>query len=64
MRSCVICGAPLEGRKSIARHCGPPCRAEASRLRRLLNGKQVGPYRSINERLAASRRIPRRSNPK
>jgi hypothetical protein len=53
MRSCVICGAALEGRRADAKHCGAPCRAEASRLKRLLNGNKVGPYRSVNQRLEA-----------
>jgi hypothetical protein len=36
LRSCVICGASLEGRHADARHCGAPCRAEASLLRAVL----------------------------
>jgi hypothetical protein len=58
MRSCVVCGEPLEGRRCDARHCGGPCRAEASRLRRILNG---GPntYLSVRERMA----VFSRSNP-
>jgi hypothetical protein len=62
MRSCVVCGAPLEGRRSDARHCGPPCRAEASRLRQILNGSDAGPYRSIDDRLRA-RRVEPQANP-
>ena len=56
MDSCVVCGGSLSGRRADARHCGGPCRAEASRLRRLLRGKEVGPYRSVNERLDVSKR--------
>jgi hypothetical protein len=53
IRCCVICGASLRGRRSDARHCGAPCRAEASRLRRLLDGKPDGPYRFVHQRLDA-----------
>ena len=53
---CVVCGVPLDGRRSDARHCGGPCRAEAARLRAILNGRGSGPYRSIESRLSARRR--------
>jgi hypothetical protein len=52
MRSCIVCGASLDGMRSDARHCGPPCRAEASRLRGILDGN-AGPYESVRERMAA-----------
>lgn len=42
-RSCVICGESLSGRRADARHCGGPCRAEASRLRRILAGEGAPP---------------------
>lgn len=46
LRSCVICGASLEGRRADARHCGAPCRAEASLLRAILRCKTSAPYGS------------------
>jgi len=55
LRSCVICGGSLSGRRADARHCGGPCRAEASRLRRILDGVGAPPYSSIYERLDAYR---------
>jgi hypothetical protein len=39
-RRCCVCGGSLEGRRRQARTCGGACRAEASRLRRLLAGEQ------------------------
>jgi len=62
MRSCVVCGTSLEGRRSDALHCDPPCRAEASLLRRILSGSDGVPYRSVEERLEA-RRMPVRRRP-
>jgi hypothetical protein len=56
LRACVVCGTNLAGRRADARHCGGPCRAEASRLRRILAGREVGPYQSIQARMAARRR--------
>jgi hypothetical protein len=52
---CALCGDPMIGRRSDARFCGDPCRIEASRLRRLLAGETVGPYRSVADRLRAAR---------
>jgi hypothetical protein len=52
---CALCGAGMVGRRSDARYCGDPCRIEASRLRRLLAGERVGPYRSVADRLRAAR---------
>jgi hypothetical protein len=59
MRVCVVCGNSLEGRRIDARHCGGPCRAEASRLRAILSGRGSGPYRSLAERLEARRKRTR-----
>lgn len=53
MRSCVVCGTSLDDRRSDARHCGGPCRAEAARLRAILSGRGSGPYRSVAERVRA-----------
>jgi hypothetical protein len=44
MRVCVVRGAPLEGRRVDARHCGGPCRAEASRLKAILSGRGSGSH--------------------
>ena len=54
-RVCALCGSSLAGRRIDARVCSDPCRIEASRLRRLLAGETVGPYRSVAERLRAAR---------
>lgn len=43
-RVCAMCGTGLDNRRSDARHCGPACRTEASRLRRLLRGERVEGY--------------------
>jgi len=51
VRTCPICGAPLSGHRCDARYCGSACRAEAWRLRRLLDGETVGPYESVSDRL-------------
>jgi hypothetical protein len=51
-RRCVVCGARMEGRRRQARTCGGACRAEASRLRRLLAGEQpVDGCYSVADRL-------------
>jgi hypothetical protein len=57
MRSCVVCGPSLEGRRSDARHCGSPCRAESSLVRRILAGSDRVPYRSLHERRKKYRRL-------
>ena len=54
-RVCALCGSSLGGRRIDARVCSDPCRIEASRLRRLLAGETVGPYRSVADRLRAAR---------
>jgi len=43
-RTCPICSAPLADRRRDALYCGGPCRAEASRLRRLREGLVVDGY--------------------
>lgn len=50
---CRLCSAPLEGRLKLAVYCGAECKAEAGRLRALVAGEDVGPYRSVAGRLAA-----------
>jgi hypothetical protein len=54
MRVCVVCGTSLEGRRADARHCGGPCRAEASLLRAILRGKTTAPY-GLSRRTVLSR---------
>jgi hypothetical protein len=54
MRSCVICGEPLEGRRADARHCSGACRAEASRIQRILSGSMPNPYSSLADRVKAA----------
>lgn len=51
-----MCGASLDGRRSTAIYCGGACRADASRLRRLLSGQQVDGYRSVWDFLLAMQR--------
>jgi hypothetical protein len=53
MRVCLLCGECLEGRCPQARYCSDPCRAEASRLRAILKGRNSGPYSSVAQRLRA-----------
>ena len=69
-RVCVICGAPLDGRRRSARYCTPKCRIEASRLRRLLDGEAIDGYTSLNAYLNRRKREvpqivrgPRRKKP-
>lgn len=51
----------MEGRRRQARACSGPCRAEASRLRRLLAGEQpVDGCYSLAERLGHLRAVPAR----
>lgn len=50
-RACVVCGGSLEGRRPQTRTCSPACRAEASRLRRLLAGDAVDGFSSLADRL-------------
>ena len=54
MRICVVCGTCLDGMRSDARYCGPPCRAEASRLKQILDGRGLV-YQSVHERIKAWR---------
>lgn len=52
---CVVCGASLVGQRRDARQCSAACRAEASRIRAILDGTYPGRYRSLAERLAKRR---------
>lgn len=63
-RSCVVCGGSMEGRRRHARCCGGACRAELSRLRRILAGRQADGYGSLSDMLSRRRkRTQRRSEP-
>ncbi len=60
-RACAVCGAPLDQHRRDATCCCGACRAEASRLNRLLRGETVDGYGSIAERLSvAQKRTQRR----
>ncbi len=61
MGTCRWCGDPLTGYRSDAEYCGGPHRAEASRLRTLLDGKPVGEYRCVLDRVDAIGRSRRQS---
>jgi hypothetical protein len=54
MRSCVVCGQSLEGRRADALHCSGACRAEASRIQRILSGSMPTPYSSLAARIRAA----------
>lgn len=56
MKVCAICGGSLAGLRSDARCCSSRCRADASRLNRLLRGETADGYRSVNHWIAARRR--------
>lgn len=62
-RSCAVCGASLEGQRSHARFCSGACRAEASRLRRIIAGEGADGYGSVLERERRRKRTqaPRRA---
>ena len=49
-RACPVCGEGMDGRRSHARYCSGACRAEASRLRRLLAGEAVDGFTSVRDR--------------
>lgn len=61
IRVCVVCGRDLTGRRSDALACSPACRAEASRLRRILRGEVVDGYLTIDQRIDARQRRTRRA---
>lgn len=55
MRVCIICGRPLVNHRAHARACSASCRAEASRLKAIMEGTYSGRYRSVAERLSKAR---------
>lgn len=46
-KSCPICGGSMDGKRSSARTCGGSCRAELSRLERILHGREADGVPSI-----------------
>lgn len=54
-RVCTICGGSLVKHRAHARACSASCRAEASRLKAIIDGTYTGSYRSIAERLSKTR---------
>jgi hypothetical protein len=55
-RLCRVCGAALAGHRRDALYCGDPCRAEASRVRRLREGRAVDGYEDLKTYNARHRR--------
>jgi hypothetical protein len=58
-RACRVCGAALAGRRRDALYCGGPCRAEASRVRRLREGRAVDGYQDLKTCDARHKRTER-----
>jgi hypothetical protein len=59
-RTCGLCGVSLSGHRKGARFCSRACSAEASRLRRLLEGQEVDGFRSIAERVSVAQKRTQR----
>ncbi len=55
-KSCPVCGAALYNHRRDALYCGGPCRAEASRVRRLREGQIVDGYGDLTAYNARQRR--------
>jgi hypothetical protein len=55
-RACVICGRDLAGHHRHARVCGGTCRAERSRLRRILDGAAPDGFVSLADYHARHRK--------
>lgn len=58
-RHCVFCDSSLAGQRRDAKHCSGACRAEASRLRAILDGTRRTPYRSLAQRMTKADRQSR-----
>jgi hypothetical protein len=56
MRTCPVCGAALSRLRKDALYCGSACRAEASRRRRLGEGRVVDGYRDLGSYIDRQRR--------
>ena len=59
-RVCVVCDASLNGRRADAKHCSPTCRAEAARIRAILDGTGRCRYRSLKQRREAAQKRTQR----
>ena len=55
-RHCPTCHGSLNDRRADAVYCSPPCRAEASRRRRLRDGRTVDGYADLASYGARQRR--------
>ncbi len=56
VRHCLVCDAPLVGKRPHATFCSARHRAEAARLRAILSGSEAAPFRSLPERRARARK--------
>lgn len=54
-RRCRLCGFAIEHLRADSGFCGDACRAEASRLRRILTGETVNGYETLADRFEAFR---------
>lgn len=54
-RRCPVCGRSLAEKRSQARSCGGSCRAELSRLERLIQGRPADGMESIADWLKKRR---------
>jgi hypothetical protein len=59
-RVCSVCGRSLKNHRKDARVCSDSCRAEASRLRRILSNEEADGYRSVDQRIRARQRRTKR----
>ncbi len=53
---CRYCAAPMRWKRRSAVYCGSACRADASRLRRLLDGVPIDHYTSVEAFIATRHR--------
>lgn len=56
MRHCPICGGEMSHHRVDAFVCGPSCRAELSRIKRLLSGQPVDRRESLADHLESRRK--------
>src|SRR5215207_438162 len=61
VRTCQVCGSPLEEMRSNAQVCSAACRRERSRIRRLRAGKAEFGYATLDDYL--NRRTKRAKPP-
>lgn len=61
LRRCQMCGVSIDYLRSDAETCGPACRRERNRVRRLLAGEADGPYRNLQQWLDRRRRRARQA---